>query len=195
MRIRGIFLMAAAGVFLCLQAALAVDEPGKSLEITLETDGAAFAGISKKVLGKTSSEVHRQVLRKGFYYIEALDAAGKVLYVRTMPPADEVFYDYSEPADTVRTSSGAALSPASPQGADQPLKGGKLKLAKAQLMINLPNDPDIKTLKINIIKDPSSPSGKSGRRISGSRKPASALAPAARDLKATLDLSAIPEEK
>ncbi len=187
-------MTAAAGLLVSLPAARAGDEPGKSLEITLETDGAAFTGLSKKVLGSRPPEVHRQVLRKGVYYIEALDAAGKGLDVRTMPPADEVFYDYAVPAEA-GTSSGTALSPASPQGGDTPLKGGIIKLAKAQLMIALPNDPEIKTLKINIIKDTSSLSGKSARRISGSRQPASALAPAARDLKATLDLSVIPEEK
>ncbi|MBI4802129.1 MAG: hypothetical protein HY796_06360 [Elusimicrobia bacterium] len=197
MRISGIFMITAAGCLLAALLTAAVHaksgDAGKSLEILIETDGAKFTGLSKKVRAGKLPELHRQALRKGFYYIEALDASGRVLYVRTMPASNEVFYDYFDPAaQTVGITTSTVPAAAGPQsGQGRLLKGGRLKLPKAQFLISLPYDADIKTLKINILKD--SPAQNAKSRISGARQAAPAQAPAGRELKATLELGAIPE--
>ena len=200
MRIPRTFLIQAAGCLLAGLLTAAVyaqqSDTGKSLEILMETDGANFSGLSKKVSEGKRSERHRQVLRKGFYYIEALDAAGQVLRVQTMPASTDVLYDYFEPAVTdagisVATS---AVASAPQSGHGRSFKGGRLRQPKAQFLINMPYDAAMKTLKIHILKEIPAQNEKREYRISGAHQAAPAQAPSGKELKATLDLGAIPEE-
>lgn len=199
MRIHRIFRIQAAGGLLAGLLAAAVQaqtgDTGKNLEILMETDGVSFSGLSKKVSEGKRSQRHRQVLRKGFYYIEALDAAGRVLRVQTMPASNEVLYDYSEPESAEAGSSSATTAAAAPKsGRGRLLKGGRLHQPKAQFLIDMPYDAAIKTLKIHILKDIPAQNEKRDYRISGAHQAAPAQAPSGKDLKATLDLGAIPEE-
>jgi len=195
------FMALAAGyLFTCLLTAPVYakeDEAGKSLEILMETDGTNFKGLSKTVREGQAPELHRQVLRKGFYYIEALDAAGQVRRVQTMPASTEVLYDYFDPAPrTVAIATAAVPAAAAPQaGQGRLLKGGRLKLPKAHFMLKIPYDADIKTLKIHILKDSPAQDSKKEYRIPGAKLAAPLQAPSGRELKATLDLDAIPEEQ
>lgn len=161
----------------------------KSLEVLIETDGTNFKGISKKVRGKKAPELSRQILRKGFYYIEAANASGRALRVQSMPDPTEVLYDYPDPA---QSGSPVVAGPQKSRG--QVLKGGKIKLPKAQFLLRLPYDADIRTLKIHSIKNsPAAADPAKERRMIGVQSAAQAPSSSDRELKATLDLGAIPE--
>lgn len=112
------------------------------MEVLLETDGENFKVLSKKVVKGPRPASFRQPLREGFYLIEFLDTAGSAVHVKSVTDPTKVFFDYfDEPPQE--------MPGRLPAHAGKMLRGGIVKLAKARLVVSLPNDQNIRTIRIS----------------------------------------------
>ena len=111
-------------------------------EILIETDGTNFKIVAQTVRSQDPPQMYRQTLQEGFYYLEAVDASGTVVEVRSLPDPSEVLYDYPESENPVPPSDSAA--PRRPQ----PLRGGHVKLPTATLVVRLPLEAGVETFRI-----------------------------------------------
>lgn len=152
----------------------------KHLKVVLETDGVNFKLISKKIMKKVRPAVYRQPLAEGSYYIEAVDAFGKTLLVQSLADPAKIYYDF--PAEPRQQSIGARFS------SHKALKGGIFRPAKAEMILKLPYDPNIKTLRIS--RQKASVKGK----ILRTDKPAPLSMKSHLERTTLVDLSTVPEE-
>lgn len=140
----------------------------KHLKIILETDGTNFNIISKKVIRRPIPAAYRQPLAEGFYYIEAADASGKTVSVQSVSDPTKVYYDFTEKSGI--------------------MNGGEFRAAKGTMILRLPYNPNIKTLKIS--RQKASVKGK----ILGTDKPSKSVRASDLEHKANVELGTIPEE-
>lgn len=155
------------------------------MEILIETDGANFSIISKKVINGPERVIYRQPLGEGRYFIEFLDGAGTVRHVKSVSDPAAVFFDYmDEPA------------PGQPGNQANTLKGGGVKLPRAQMLISLPLDRSIKTIKVSRQKLSKKGENKPAAGRQKLRGEASAVIPGEIELepKALLEFGGIPEK-
>ncbi|MFA6317771.1 MAG: hypothetical protein WC943_10165, partial [Elusimicrobiota bacterium] len=106
--------------------------PGRRLEVSIETDGKRFKVVSAKAVDRLRRVGYRQRLGTGRYYLEFLDASGKVLYVQSL----------ADPALFHADSLGA-------DGRGEGLSSRRGRRPKARMTASVPLDPALRGVRVS----------------------------------------------
>ncbi len=161
------------------------------LEVVIETDGTNFLPVSKRVVDEEpQSHVYRQRFQEGFYYVQALDANGKVVHVESLPDPTLVIYDIFE-----ETPDSQVAGEQLPDQPTQP-RGGVITLPSADFIVRIPNGEGVTRLQVYRIHEAGQASdGAQASQIAPDQSLAGADIPAGVMLEAVgvLDLTTLPE--
>lgn len=113
------------------------------VEVRIETDGTRFRVVSVKPVERAGRVFHRQALGNGRFLLEFLDAAGKVLHVRSVPDPSLVYVDrLSAAAGEGKEKRG--------NGSKGALESRRKRLDRAQSAVILPADSGIRAVRISL---------------------------------------------